>query len=450
METRENKLWLNFKAHFLKEQKEQSLYKHWLEPIQALKIERSGPKLRLVLQTPSELHKKWLQENLLKNFRNSIESFFKRPCEIFLETNPCLPFSYQKRSFFSSPAPSPASPLSFFNPLYNFENFIVGKNNELAYSASLAVTKNKIAEDNLNPLFIYSPSGLGKTHLLNAIGQETQKNFPEKQILYLSAERFLNEYISALQNKRMDSFRKKFRKACQLLLIDDIQILARGKEVQEEFFHTFNELYNQKIQVVACSDQSPEQIPFLQERIKTRLEGGLMVDISYPDEETRTAILRDKLTKKNLYLSKESLQLIAQSCKKSIREIEGILNKIKIMTELHGGQISFSEIQKTLKNIKKELSVEEIQKRVSQSFNLSVKELNSSSRKKHIVRARQSAMYLTRKYLKKSLNDISMAFGKKDHTTVLNSIKKVEKLKLEDPDFKRVLEVLQRDIHINY
>ena len=248
----------------------------------------------------------------------------------------------------------------------------------------------------------------------------------------------------------MNSFRKKFREACHLLLIDDIQIIARGKEVQEEFFHTFNELYDQKIQVVACSDQSPEQIPFLQERIKTRLEGGLMADISYPDEETRMAILKDKLIKKNLYLSKESLQLIAQSCKKSIREIEGILNKIKIMTELHGGQISFSEIKKTLKNTKKELSAEEIQKRVSQSFNLSLEELKSPSRKKHIVQARQSAMYLTRKYLKKSLKDISIAFRKKDHTTVLNSIKKVEKLKLEDPDFKRILESLQRDIHTNY
>ena len=449
METRENKLWLSFRTRFLQEQKGNNLYKHWLEPVQVLKTEKTGQKLKLTLQAPSELHKKWLQENLLKDFHNYIEHFFKGSCEIFLETGPLLPFSQQKRNFFETKTKL-SPPLSFFNPLYSFENFIVGKNNELAYSASLAVTKNNMAEDSLNPLFIYSPSGLGKTHLLNAIGQETQKNFPQKQILYLSAERFLNEYISALQNKRTEAFRKKFRENCQLLLIDDIQIIARGKEVQEEFFHTFNELYSQKIQVAICSDQNPEQIPFLQERIKTRLEGGLMVDISYPDEETRMAILKDKLNKKNLYLSQESLQLIAQSCKKSIREMEGILNKIKIMTELHGGCISFSEIENTLKNIKKELSVEEIQKKVCQSFSLSLQELKSPSRKKHIVQARQSAMYLIRKYLKKSLNDISTAFGKKDHTTVLNSIKKVEKLKLEDPDFKRLLELLQRDIHINY
>ena len=175
-----------------------------------------------------------------------------------------------------------------------------------------------------------------------------------------------------------------------------------------------------------------------------------MVDISYPNEETRLAILKDKINKKKLYLSPKSLQLIAQSCKKSIREIEGLLNKIKVMTELHGGEISFIEIKKILKNIKKELSVEEIQKKVCHSFKLSLEELRSSSRKKKIVQARQSAMYLTRKFLKKSLNDISLAFGKKDHTTVLNSIKKVEKLKLEDPDFKRLLEDLQKDIHTNY
>ena len=450
METRETRLWMDFKSHFLQTKKEKALYKHWMEPLQVSRLEKQNQKVKLFLQAPSDLHKSWIQENILRDFRRYMEIFFKSSCEIFLETGPHLPFSPKKRSSFAKlPCPPPPSP-SLFNPLYCFENFIAGKNSELAYSAGLAVSKSKLAENSLNPLFIYSPSGLGKTHLLNAIGQETQKNFPQKQILYLSAERFLNEYILALQNKKMATFRKKFRENCDLLLIDDIQILARGKGVQEEFFHTFNELFERKIQVAVCSDQEPDRIPFLQERIKTRMAGGLMTDIAYPDEETRSAILKDKLQKKNLYLSQESLLLIAQTCKKSIREIEGLLNKIKIMTELHGGSISFTEIKKILKNIKKDLSIEEIQKRVGSSFNLSLEELKSSSRKKHIIQARQAAMYLIHKYLKKSLKDISMAFGKKDHTTALNSIKKVEKLKLENSDFKRVLEVLQRDIHNNY
>ena len=451
MESRENGIWQNFKAHLLQQKNTGQLYKHWLETVQISKIKKEKSCLKLVLQTPSELHKKWVQENLLNDFSNYIEFFFKKPCEIFFETCPSLPASRQTKNLFEKKTGQALQKsVGLFNPLYNFTNFIVGKNNELAYSASLAAAKNNLAEDSLNPLFIYSPSGLGKTHLLNSIGQESQKRHPQKQSLYLSAERFLNEYISALQNKKMQGFRKKFRSSCDLLLIDDIQILARGKEVQEEFFHTFNELYEKKIQVVVCSDQSPEQIPFLQERIKTRLAGGLMVDISYPDKETRMAILKDKLNKKNLYLSQESLQLISQSCKKSIREIEGLLNKIKVMTELHGGGISFTEIKKILKNIKRELSVEEIQKKVSLAFKLSLEDLKSSSRKKHIVQARQAAMYLTRKFLKKSLSDISLAFDKKDHTTVLNSIKKVEKLKLEDTDFKRLLEALQKDIHTNY
>ena len=445
LEAKENKLWLDFKIQFLRKQKEHKLYRHWLESVQVLKTEKRNQKVKLVLQTPSELHKKWLEENLLKDFYEYIESFCKNSYEVGLETAPRLPFSSLKKSITEK-----AAPLSFFNPLYNFESFIVGKNNELAYSACLAVTKSRLAEENLNPLFIYSPSGLGKTHLLNAIGQETLKTFPQKQILYLSAERFLNEYISALQNKKIDSFRRKFRRNCQLLLIDDIQIIARGKEVQEEFFHTFNELYSQKFQVVVCSDQSPEQIPLLQERIKSRLEGGLMVDISYPDKETRIAILKDKINKKSLCLSPDCLDIIAQSCKKSIREIEGILNKIKIMTDLHGGRLSFSEIEKILKSRKRDLSIEEIQKKVSQIFRLSLEDLKSPSRKKHIVQARQTAMFLIRKYLKKPLNDISLAFKKKDHTTVLNSIKKVEKLKLENPDFKKLLDSLQRDIHNHY
>ena len=444
---KENRLWLGFKTYFLRDQKEEGLYKHWLESVQVLKIEKKNQKLRLILQAPSDLHRKWIQEKLLESLKNYTEQFLKHSCEIDLKTSPKLPFSQQKKLFIET---SQDPPSHLFNPPYNFDNFIVGKNNELAFSASLAVARSERAGQNLNPLFIYSPSGLGKTHLLNAIGQETQKNFPKKQIIYLSAERFLNEYISSLQNKKMPAFRKKFRNHCQLLLIDDIQIISRGKEVQEEFFHTFNELYSQKIQVVACSDQSPKQIPLLQERIKTRLEGGLMLDISYPDKETRIAIVKDKLNKMGLLLSQESLELISHTCKKSIREIEGILNKIKIMTELHEGRLSFSEIKEILKNVKKELSVEEIQKRVSHAFKLEPRDLKSASRKKHIVRARQSAMYLIRKYLRKPLSDISLAFDKKDHTTVLNSIKKVEKLKLEDNDFKRVLEALQKDIHTDY
>ena len=447
METKASAFWLDFKTNFLKQNKNNQLYRYWLEPIIPSKMEKKGSGFHLTLQTPSDLHKKWIQENLLEDFYKHIHQFYREICQIRLEVAPCLPFSKK---------PIPANNVQaqkqniFFNPDYIFENFIVGQNSSLAYGASLSVAKYKTADKSFNPLFIYGPSGSGKTHLLNAIGQQNLKNHPQNKVLYLSAERFLNEYITALQNKQMDSFRKKFRKNCNLLLMDDIQIIAKGKGVQEEFFHTFNELYNQKIQVVACCDQSPGSIPHLEERIKTRLEGGLMVDITYPDKETRLAILKSKIEQRGLFLSSQGLELIAQTCKRSIREMEGVLNKIKIMTELYEGSLSLKEIEKILKKLHRELSLEEIQKRVAKSFHLSIEELKSPSRKKHIVTARQTAMHLIRSNLKKSLNDISLAFGKKDHTTVLNSLKKVEKLKSEDREFERIFNQLQREIHNDY
>ena len=446
METKINAFWLDFKSHFLKQKANDQIYKSWLEPIVPSKIEKKGSHFCLTLQTPSNFHKKWLQDHFMEDFYKHINHFYNGSLQIHLEVTPYLPFqkTTELKSIFKQ------TQNVFFNPNYVFENFIVGESNNLAYGASLAVAKNQKGAEGFNPLFIYSPSGLGKTHLLNAIGQQHLKQNPQSKIVYLSAERFLNEYITALKNKQMDLFRKKFRKNCDLLLMDDIQIIAKGKGIQEEFFHTFNELYNKKIKVVVCCDQAPGSVSYLEERIKTRLEGGLMVDMYYPNKETRMAILKNKIEKKGLSLSQQALEQIAKTCKKSIREMEGVLNKIKIMTELYERVLSLKEIEIILTNIKTELNIEEIQKIAAKAFCVSIEEIKSPSRKKHIVTARQSAMFLARGHLKKSLKDISFAFGKKDHTTVLNSIKKVEKLKSEDKEFKRIIEALHQEIHNNY
>lgn len=446
METKANAFWLDFKIYFLKQKGDNPLCRYWLEPIVPSKIEKKGSDIQLTLQAPSDLHKKWLQENLMEDIRRHTSRFYKEISKIRLEVAPGL--SLPKLP--SQAETTQPTQNAFFNPAYRFESFVVGKNNHLAYSASLSVCQNKKTGADFNPLFIYGPSGLGKTHLLNAIGQQILKTRPESRIIYLSAERFLNEYITALQNKKMESFRKKFRKTCDILLMDDVQVVAKGKGVQEEFFHTFNELYSQKKQIVVCCDQSPGTVPLLEDRIKTRLEGGLMVDISYPDKETRLAILKNKTEQKGLFLSPQSIEHISKACHSSIREMEGVLNKIKIMTELHEGSLSLKEIEKILSHLQKDLTAEEIQKRTAKAFGLSTEDLKSPSRKKQIVTSRQTAMYLIRKHLKKSLNDISLIFGKKDHTTVLNSIKKVEKLKLQDQGFKRLLEDLQRKIHNDY
>ena len=446
LETEVTTFWLDFKKHFLKQKLDNHIYKSWLEPIIPSKIEKKGQTLHLTLQTPSNIHKKWLQENFLKDFYKHIDTFYHGSLHIDLEVAPYLPT--QKREY--PQIPQPVRSDSFFNPSYCFENFIVGENNNLAYGASIAIAKQSKREEGFNPLFIYGPSGLGKTHLLNAIGQKYLQQFPESKVIYLSAERFLNEYIGALQNKKMDLFRKKYRTNCDLLLMDDIQIIAKGKSIQEEFFHTFNELYNKKIKVVVCCDQAPGSIAHLENRIKTRLEGGLMADIHYPNKEIRLAILKSKAQQKNISLSPENLEKIVQTCKKSIREMEGILNKIKIMSDLYERFLTSEDIEKLLANIKTNLDIEEIQKIISKNFCVPIEELKSPSRKKNIVTARHTAMFLVRKYLKKSLNDISLAFGKKDHTTVLNSIKKVEKLQNTDKDFKRLMEALHKEIHNNY
>lgn len=439
---------------YLMETKGNPIYKHWLTDIEFLSLSNKEEFYQLFLQAPSDLHKKWFQENLLEEVCRRFKSQHRGYLQIQVKLSPASQQSQalpDSSASFSIPSGAGSKIRNFlFHPLYTFKNFISGENTELAYRSSLGVGTQPSALDTMNPLFIYGPSGLGKTHLLNAIGQESLKRFPKRKVLYLSGERFLNEYINAVQNKKMEAFRSKFRKNCNLLLIDDVHILARGQGVQEEFFHTFNELYNKKIQVVVCSDQSPHYISSLQERIKTRMAGGLTVDVSYPDFETRLAILKNKIQLKNLIISKESLNLISKSCQKSIREMEGVLNKIKMMTEMKEGRLSFSDLEKILQSHKKELSVLDIKKKTAFIFKISLEEMDSPCRKKHIAVARQTAMYLVRRLLNKSLKDICRFFEKKDHTTVLNAVKKVEARLTKDKEFQNLFQLLKTELEKEY
>ncbi|MGI9549200.1 MAG: chromosomal replication initiator protein DnaA [Bdellovibrionales bacterium] len=445
METEARSFWSNFKSSLLNSKSEDGFLKTWLESVVSTQIEKKEEGYVLTIQTPSEFHKKWMQENLTEDLKTSLNSFYKKPCRVYFEIASLLPSQVKTIQPAATSFVSPKA--TCFNPEYTFENFIVGASNELSHNASLTLAEGKPA---FNPLFIYGPSGLGKTHLLNAIGHEALKKNPSLKIKYLSAERFLNECVQSIQKREMNFFRKKYRTNCDILLVDDIQMIAKGEAVQEEFFHTLNDLLSQGARIVLCCDKPPHCIPKLEERIKTRLEGGLLADIFYPDLETRLAIVKHKLKKKDLFLSEESSYKVAEVCKNSIREIEGVLNKIKMMSELHGGGLTTARLAHILKNIAQpELTVEQIQKIVSQSFNLSVEDLKSPTRKKNIVRARQTAMYFIRSYLKKSLSDVGFLFHKKDHTTVINSIKKVEKLQRENPEFRLVFKNINSVIH-NY
>ena len=435
-------LWAELKQNLLNHKKSSSVFQSWLNSIQPVQLEENSKEILFTLQIPSDLHKRWIQDNVIKDLSTQITHRYQKPCGIRLKVAvPDLPVPFHLKKVQGVKKTNNV----FFNSEYTFNSFIVGKNNEFAYGACFSISKQ---EKKFNPLFICGPSGLGKTHLLNAIGQEIQKNSPKARILYLSAERFLNECIQSIQNRKMSVFQEKYRKNVDVLLMDDIQMIAKGCAVQEEFFHTFNELYHKQAQVVVCCDKLPNQIPNLEERIRTRLDGGLVVDISYPDMETKLAILRYKMNKKNLLLSEKFLLKIASSCGKSVREMEGVLNRIKMMEELHKRTLSSDHIEHILKSLTpQECTPEEIQKQVAKTFSVSVEDLQGKSRTKNIVTARQTAMFLTKTLLRKSLNDVGRLFGGRDHTTVINSLKKVKKLQLEDPSFKRVLDDLHREIH---
>ena len=448
MSLKAHSLWTDFKTDFIKKYNQNKVCEPWLQPIKITQMNKTDKGVWITLQVPSELHKNWAQHHLVKSLAEGLSKKLKENCTIQLEVATQLPSSNIETTIPKEEQADSQPKINLFHPDYTFENFIVGRHNELAHGAAFSISQT-ITAPCYNPLFIFSPSGLGKTHLLNAIGQSALEKQPQLNILYLSAERFLNEYVNALKKKEVPLFRKKYRKTCDLLLMDDIQMVTKGPRVQEEFFHTFNDLFYRKVPVVVCCDKPPNKIPELQERIQTRLEGGLVVDISYPEFETRLAILKYKTDQKHISLSDKASKLIAKKCKRSVRELEGVLNKIKMLSELQDKNLSEESIQRILKDLNHtELTADEIQKQVAEKFNLSVEALKSPSRIKNIVTARHLAMFLIKKHLHRSLSDIGRLFGGRDHTTVLNSLKKVEKLSEKDTDFKAILEDLHKEIHI--
>jgi len=314
------------------------------------------------------------------------------------------------------------------NPKYTFNNFVVGSFNELAQAAGRAIVKNPGTL--YNPLFIYGGVGLGKTHLIQAIGNEITKNNPSKKVKYLSSERYTVELIDALSKKGMDTFKNKYHKI-DTLIIDDIQFIAGKEKTQEEFFHTFNALYQKNKQIIITSDRLPKAISTLEERLRSRFEGGMIADISYPDLETRLAILKNKIKEKKINIPEDVLEYIATNISKNIREIEGALNRI----------IAYSQINNTIPNIetttkilfqiinspKKITNCKNIIKTVAEFYNITINDLIDRSRKKELVRPRQITMYLIRKELNNSYPSIGEKLGGRDHTTVMYACQKIEK-----------------------
>jgi len=318
------------------------------------------------------------------------------------------------------------------NPKYTFNNFIIGSFNELAQAASIGVIKH--SGTLYNPLFIYGGVGLGKTHLLQAIGNELYKKHPNKKIKYLSSEKYTRELVDAISKKGMDTFKKNFYKT-DVLIIDDIQFIAGKEKTQEEFFNTFNALYQKNKQIIISSDRPPRAIPTLEDRLRSRFEGGMIADISQPDLETRTAILKNKAEEKKINIPEDVLNYLSTNIQSNIRELEGALNRVIAFSQINNTIPTVKNIDEILSQIintpKKMTNCKKIFQTVSEFYDIGVDDLFNRSRKKQLVRPRQISMYLIRKELNGSYPYIGEKLGGRDHTTVMYACKKINK-EIED------------------
>ena len=327
------------------------------------------------------------------------------------------------------------------NPKYTFDTFVVGNNNRFAHAAALAVAEAPATS--YNPLFLYGGVGLGKTHLMHAIANEILVHNKNTSILYVTSEKFTNQLINAIKDNKNEQFRNKYRNI-DVLLIDDIQFIAGKERIQEEFFHTFNALHESGKQIVISSDRPPKDINFLEDRLKSRFEWGLIADISNPDYETRLAILRKKAQLDNIIIDDDILSNIANKIDSNIRELEGTLNKLIAKASLINSPITMEMAEKAINDVvtqqEKILSIELIQETISKYFNISVNDLKGIKRSVDVTFPRQIAMYLCRNVAGQPLTVIGSKFGKRDHTTVLHACNKIENEVKENPSTKRIVD----------
>jgi chromosomal replication initiator protein len=326
------------------------------------------------------------------------------------------------------------------NPRYTFDRFIVGASNQFAHAAAVAVAEQP--SKSYNPLFLYGGVGLGKTHLMQAIGHSLKRRNPSLRLTYISAEKFTNEVIAAIRFERQAAFRDRFRNM-DVLMVDDIQFIARAERTQEEFFHTFNALYDQQKQIVISSDCPPKEISSIEERLRSRFEWGLIADIQMPDLETKIAILQKKADNERVQIPDDVAEYIARSIKSNIRELEGALIRLMAFASLTGAEINLNTAQQVLKNIieiqEKKVTIEQILKRVGEEFSMRAQDLKVRSNSKVIVLPRQVAMFVVKQLTSASLPEIGRQFGGKHHTTVLHSIHKIENKRLVDKDLNRTI-----------
>jgi chromosomal replication initiator protein len=423
----------------LKDKVSHNDYRVWIQPIIPLSLTEQS----LEVEVPNKFFQHWLKENYLPLIKGALFQALGKDCEIIfkLTKSPAAQARSQRLALIHH---SQRLGYATFNKKYTFDTFVVGPSNQFANAACLAVAT--LPGKNYNPLFIYGGVGLGKTHLLNAIGNHTiHKAFGSdlSKMCYLSAEEFTNELINSIRYEKMDEFREKFRNM-NMLLIDDIQFIAGKERTQAEFFHTFNSLYEGRKQIVVTSDKFPRDITNFEERLRSRFEWGLIADIQPPDIETKVAILKKKAQAENILLPNNVAFFLASNTSPNIRVLEGCLIRIAAFSNLTHAEVTLDLAKDVLRNIikteERSVPIESIQKAVASYFNLKISDLKAKKKTKQIVLARQIAIYLSRKLSKLSLIEIGERFGGKDHSTVLHAVNKIDGQMQTDQKLIGVLE----------
>ena len=450
-----NRLWRETLG-LLEQQLPSQHFSTWIKPIRFISVDKDLVKL----EVPNRFILDWVNEHYFSLIKKSLEDVGAIPFQVKIkigktpseqtdtqeksvknkEVKPHIDADHNKKD-------KPWNGAINLNPKYTFEEFVSGSSNQFASAAAMAVANNPATT--YNPLFIYGGVGLGKTHLINAIGNKILSDNPGMKVCYYTSEKFMNELINSLRYAKMDEFRNKFR-SMDVLLIDDVQFIAGKERTQEEFFHTFNSLYESHKQIVVTSDKFPKEIPGLEERLRSRFEWGLIADIQAPDVETKQAILKMKAEQNRIHLPEEVALFLSNSISSNVRELEGYLVRLGAYASLTATTITLSMAKDVLKDIlverNKEITVEEIQKLVATYYNLKVVELKSSKRLKTLVLPRQIAMYLSRQLTPCSFPDIGEKFGGKDHSTIIHAIKKIEKAMDDDIQLRATIENIKNTL----
>jgi chromosomal replication initiator protein len=422
-------------------------HRTWFEPLRPVELNGSI----LILEAPNTFHRDWVEENHLATLRRAIDTLPGAPVTISLRVveHPASPPPQ------AAPGGAPAVPAertrgestrAGFDPAYTFENFVVGSSNQFAHAAALAVSEQPGRA--YNPLFIYGGTGLGKTHLMQAIGLQVLRNNPAGRVAYVSSETFINDMTTSLRLNRMPDFRERYRKM-DALLVDDIQFIAGKTSTMEEFFHTFNTLFESRKQIVVSSDRYPREMPDLEERLRSRFESGLVADIQPPGLETKAAILEKKALRKDYELPKEISLFLAQNSISNIRVLEGHLNRVIAFASLRNTRtITMDLVREAMRDIleqkRKVITPENIQRVVVQHFDVKLADLKCKKKNRCFIVPRHLAMYLCRQLTPLSLPDIGRQFGGRDHTTVLHALAKIDHALRADPEFERLVQALMR------